>query len=120
MQAVLESLPQVGACITLIIGLIGFFKPRLLTDVLDIKLDSARAVSEIRGVFGGLNLGSSVAALALNEPLIFISLGIAWLFVTLARFWSMIVDKSTLKDTVPALVIDGGLSFLFLSGLIWQ
>lgn len=120
MDVIIDNLPRVGACITLIIGLVGFFKPTLLTNSLDIKLDSAVAMSEARAVFGGLNLGGGIAALLFNDPLVYMSLGIAWSLMTLSRFYSMIADKSTLKESIPPLIVDGGLAFLFLSGLIWQ
>jgi hypothetical protein len=50
--------------------------------------------------------------------LIYIALGMGWLFGLLARFYSMLADKTSLQQSVPGLVVDGSLAFLFLSGLI--
>ena len=83
-------------------------------------INSAKAYSEMRGLMGGLNLGTGTAALLLNEPLVYVTLGLGWFMFTLARFWSMVVDKSTLKDSLPPIIIDGSIAFLFLSGLIFQ
>lgn len=118
MQALAQWLPVAGALITLLIGLVGFFKPRLLLDQLDIKLESPAAVSEARAVFGGMNLGPAVAALVLGEPIIFTLLGIAWSTLLLARFWSLAVDGIGLKGATPGIVVDGVIAFLFLSPLL--
>lgn len=118
MEALVEWLPKIGAGITFIIGLVGFFKPRLFLDSVNIELQSPAAWSEARAVFGGLNLGMAVAAFTLGEPLIYTALGMAWATLTLARFWSMAVDGIGLKASIPALIVDGGISFLFLSPLL--
>ena len=117
METLIEWLPRIGAILTLIIGLVGFFKPQLFTASLQLEMGSALAVSEVRTVFGGLNIGASLAALILHEPLVYITLGLAWLFGLFARFYSMLVDKTGLKESIPAFAVDGGLAFLFLSGL---
>jgi len=117
MDTLIDWLPRIGAIITLIIGLVGFFKPRAYTDNLQIQMGSAMAVSEMRTVFGGLNLGAAIAALALNSPLVYITLGVAWLFGLLARFWSMYADKASFRESLPGILVDALLSALFLSGL---
>lgn len=119
MESLLEWLPRIGAGITLIFGLIGFFNPRLLTSQLGIELTSPAGVSEARAVFGGLNLGMAVAALSFGEPIIFTALGITWGTLTLARFWSLAVDGIGLKGSLPGLFVDGLLCFLFLSPLLF-
>ena len=117
METLIDWLPRIAAILTLILGLVGFFKPRLITDGQQIELASAMAMSEARVVFGGLHIGSSIVALALHEPVIYITLGAAWLFGLLARFYSMLVDKTGLKNSMPGIVVDGSMAFLFLSGL---
>jgi hypothetical protein len=117
METLIDWLPRIAAILTLILGLVGFFKPRLITEGQQIELGSAMAMSEARVVFGGLHVGSSIVALALHEPLIYITLGTAWLFGLLARFYSMLADKTGLKSSMPGIVVDGSMAFLFLSGL---
>lgn len=116
MESIVDWLPRVGAMLTLIIGAVGFFKPQLFTDSMGIQMNKPEAWSEIRAVFGGMNIGLSIAALVLNSPEVFMSLGLAWLFLTLARFYSIVKDGMTFKASIPALVIDGGIASLFLSG----
>ncbi|MEP5837499.1 MAG: DUF4345 family protein [Marinobacter sp.] len=119
MDTLVEWLPRIGAILTLIIGLVGFFKPRAMTNNLQIELGSNMAMSEARVVFGGLNLGAAIAALLLNSALVYITLGVAWFFGLLARCYSMLVDKTSFKDSLPGMVVDASLSFLFLSGLLF-
>ena len=117
METLIDWLPRAGALLVSIIGLVGFFKPRAFTDRLGIRLDGVMAVSEVRTVFGGLNLGGGLTALVLNEPLIYIALGVAWLFGLLARFYSMVADGSSFRESLPGMIVDALLAFLFLSGL---
>tara|TARA_R110002072_G_scaffold121605_4_gene255603 strand:- start:1606 stop:1965 length:360 start_codon:yes stop_codon:yes gene_type:complete len=119
MDILAEWLPRIGAMITILLGLIGFFKPRAITASQQIELGSAMAVSEARVVFGGLHLGSGIMALALQEPLIYMTLGVAWSFGLLARFYSMVADNTSLKQSAPGIIVDAVMAFLFLSGLIF-
>ena len=45
MDMLIDWLPRVGALFTVVLGLIGFFKPRLITDGQHIELGSPMAVS---------------------------------------------------------------------------
>jgi len=118
MEILIDYLPRVGAMLTVVLGLVGFFKPRLITDNQQIELGSPMALSEARVVFGGLHLGSGVMALALHEPLIYMTLGVAWSFGLLARFYSMVTDKATLRQALPGIIVDTTMALLFLSGVI--
>jgi hypothetical protein len=118
METLIEWLPRIGAILTIILGLVGFFRPRLITEKQQIELGSSMALSEARVVFGGLHLGGGIMALALHEPLIYMTLGAAWSFGLLARFYSMVVDKTSLQHSMPGIVVDASMALLFLSGLI--
>ena len=118
MEILIDWLPRVGAMLTVVLGLIGFFKPSLITDGQQITLGSPMALSEARVVFGGLHLGSGIMALALHEPLIYMTLGVAWGFGLLARFYSMVADKTSLQQSLPGITVDAVMALLFLSGLI--
>jgi hypothetical protein len=111
-------LPRTGALLVLIIGLVGFFKPRAFTDRLQIQLGGPMAVSETRTVFGGLNLGTGLMALLLHNPLVYMTLGVGWLFGLLARFYAMKADGAGLRESGPGIAVDAVLACLFLSGLV--
>lgn len=117
--ALAEWLPRIAAVLTLILGLVGFFKPRLLVGAQDIQVTSAAAWSEMRVVFGGIHLGYSIGALLLQEPVVYIAIGLGWLFGFFARFVSMVLDKTSLKESMTGIIVDGLLAFLFLSGFIF-
>ncbi|MDJ0877414.1 MAG: DUF4345 family protein [Halieaceae bacterium] len=119
MDALLDWLPRLGALLQLLIGVVGFFKPRAFTEQMQLVMSTPMAVSEVRTVFGGLNLGVGLAALLMQEPLVYMALGMAWFFGLLARFYSMAVDKTSLRDSMPGITVDAVLSFLYLSGLLF-
>ena len=115
MDMVLEWLPRLGALLTAAIGLAGFFKPTLITDGCDIELKSPKAFSEARGVFGGILLGVGLSALVLGDPNVYLALGLGWTGATAARFVSMALDGSTIKESIPPIVVDGTAALLALS-----
>ena len=115
MNSAIDWPPYLGAALTLLIGLIGFFKPRLMLDPMGVALNKPAAVSEMRAVFGGLNVGMAIAAFTLSEPLIFTAIGIAWGAATLARLYSLAMDGIGLKGAIPGIVVDGVLCGLFLA-----
>jgi hypothetical protein len=119
MEMLIEWLPRIGAILTVALGLVGFFKPRLITDGQQIELGSPMALSEARVVFGGLHLGSGIMALILHEPLIYMTLGVAWSLGLLARFYSMMADKTSLRHSMPGIVVDATMALLLLSGPIF-
>ncbi len=118
MEWMVEWLPRIAAVLTLLIGVVGFFKPTLITEGQGIQLTNAAAFSEARVVFGGLHIGSSLVALTLHNPAIYMALGAGWMVGLLARFWSMIADKSSLKVSLPGIIVDATIGLLFLAVLL--
>jgi hypothetical protein len=117
MDTLFEWLPRIGAVLTMGIGAIGFFKPTMLLDSLGYELKKPIATSESRAVFGGLNLGAALAALYFDDPTVYTTLGVAWTAATAARFVSMAADGTSLKDSIPPIIVDGVLALLFLSAM---
>ncbi len=118
MESLIEWLPRAGAALTVLLGLVGFFKPQLITDGQQITLGSPMAFSEARVVFGGLHLGGGIMALALHNPAVYLTLGVAWAAGLLARLYSMVADKTSLKDSLPGIVVDTVMAALFLAVLL--
>jgi hypothetical protein len=46
-------------------------------------------------------------------------LGVAWTFGLLARFYSMLADKTSLQQSLPGIFIDALMAALFLSGVFF-
>ena len=63
---------------------------------------------------GGLHLGGGIMALTLHNPAIYLTLGAAWACGLLARLYSMVADKTSLKDSLPGIVVDTVMALLFL------
>lgn len=118
MEILSEWLPRAGAVLTVLLGLLGFFRPQLITDGQQISLNSAMAFSEARVVFGGLHLGAGCMALALNNPAVYLTLGTAWAVGLLARLYSMVADSTSVRESLPGIVVDSVMAVLFLSVLL--
>ncbi len=115
MDVVVEWLPRIAALLTIGLGLIGFFKPTLITEGQQIAINSPMGMSEARVVFGGLHLGGGITALLLNDPAVYLTLGMAWAVGILARLYSMSADKCSLQHSIPGIVVDATMAGLFLS-----
>ena len=109
-------LPLVGAAIIMLIGVICFFRPQMLMDACGIKMTSNMAISEVRGVFGGMNIGGALAAFMYGSPEVYLVLAMAWTGVAAARFYSIAVDGSTIKESIPPIVLDGAVALMFFAG----
>lgn len=118
MQFIATWLPNLGAALMVFVGLVGVFKPASMIDPLGISTSSPLGISEVRAIFGGLQLGGGLAALVLQDQSVFVALAMGWLAATLVRFYSMAVDGLTFRGAVPALFVDGGLALLLLSALL--
>ncbi len=116
MEAVIEWLPRIASAIVMLIGLLCFFKPQIIMDSCGIKMTNNMAISEVRGVFGGLNIGSAVAAFYYADPMVYTVIAFAWTGVAAARFYSMAVDGSTLKESIAPIILDGSIALMYFSG----
>ena len=66
-------------------------------------------------MFGGILLGVGLSALVLGDPNVYLALGLGWTGATAARFVSMALDGSTIKESIPPIVVDGTAALLALS-----
>ena len=121
MDAIIAFLPNIASGIVMLIGLICFFKPQIIMDSCGINMTNNMALSEVRGVFGGLNIGSAAAAFIYADPMVYTTIGMAWSVVALARFYSMAVDGSTIKESIAPIILDGSIALMYLSAtpLLW-
>ncbi len=118
MATVLTWLPLIGAGLMFLIGLMCLINPWPMLKPMGISSSLPLGTSEIRAVFGGINMGLGVAAIWLQDPAVFLALGCAWSAATAARVYSIVADGCTLKESIPAFIVDGGLAALFLSSLL--
>ena len=118
MEMIISLLPYGGCLITLLIGSIGWFSPKSLAKSTGVELPAPLAVAEGRSLLGGLHIGLSLCAIYFSMPEVFITIGFAWLGVTLAKVYAIFVDKATIAESTPALIIDSLITVLYLSAFL--
>lgn len=102
-----EWLAWVSAVITLLFGLLALFAPFTALRILRLqtRADHPEAVAEARGTISGFYLGVGLASILLAQPLVYIALGLAWLFTAFGRLVSMMSDRgNTLYNWISFLI----------------
>ena len=89
-----EWIAWLSAAVTIVLGLIFFFAPRIALKVLRLQTrpDHPEALSEIRATFAGFYLGLGLSALVFAQPFLWIALGVSWTFTVFGRLISMMSD----------------------------
>ena len=78
--------------------------------------DHPEAVAEMRGPVGGLNFGLGLAVLVLHpQPLLYLALGSALLFMALGRLLSIIVDRGNTAHNWTSLAFETVMAVLPLA-----
>jgi len=100
-----EWIEAIAAGITVLIGVILLLAPRVFASSPDEN-------PALRGHFGGLVLGLGLAALLLQQPLVYLALGIAFGFSTLGQLWSFLIDRKLSTKNISLLIFKSGLAVL--------
>lgn len=115
-----EWLAWGSAAVTVVLGLLFLFAPRLGFRLVGLPqpAESARALAASRASIAGFQLGLGLTALLLAQPLIYLSLGFAWAFALFGRIVSMMSDdgngpRNWLWAVVEALLAALPLAFAF-------
>ncbi len=110
-----ETFAFIVALLTMLVGLTLMAIPRRFGRLLGF-LDLNRAgVSEIRGAFGGSWTGIALGAILFAQPLIYLALGVGFLFMVAGRLISFLSDKSLNGQTVAATLIEAAGAFFLLA-----
>lgn len=104
-------LQYLGASISLLLGLMAVVSPSAVEKFVSIQAIGKLGISEIRATYGGFFLGISIFALYTQEPLVFVSLGFAWLGASFIRLGTFILGSTSRKNT-------GGIVFEAIIGLL--
>jgi cytochrome c biogenesis protein CcdA len=118
-----EWLAWLSAAITVILGLILFFAPRVALKImrLQTKPERPEAISEVRATFAGFYLGLGLSALIFSQPFLWIALGVSWGFTVFGRLISMMSDRGNTLYNWISVVIEIALTtgpLLFAFGFI--
>jgi uncharacterized membrane protein HdeD (DUF308 family) len=90
-----EWLAAASAAVTVLLGLIFMFAPRISLKMLRLQTTEAHpeAVASARATIAGFYLGAGLCALLLAQPLIYMTLGFCWLLSAFGRVVSMLSDR---------------------------
>ena len=110
----MNTVGYVGATISVVAGLLGFFFPKQVSRVIGLQLPGLLGVSEFRATYGGLFIGGGVAVLMLQSNEAAVALGCGWAGACIARAISLVVDKSRSKENIAGLVIEAVMAALLL------
>ena len=110
----MNTVGYVGASISVIAGLLGFFFPKQVSKVIGLQFPGLLGVSEFRATYGGLFIGGGVAVLVLQSGEAATVLGCGWAGACIARAISLVVDKSRSKENIAGLVIEAVVAALLL------
>lgn len=103
-----------GATVSIIAGLLGFFWPSQVSKVIGLRLPGLLGVSEFRATYGGLFIGGGLAVVLVQSGDAAAVLGTAWAGAFIARAISVVIDKSRSKENMAGLVIEAAMAALLL------
>ena len=112
-----------AAALTLAWGLVLLLAPRLAMGFmrLDTRPDHPEAVAEIRSGHAGFLIGTALAAILLDQPFLYFSLGVCWVLAAFGRLISILSDDAnTLRNwlLLLAALILGALPLLYFLNIL--
>jgi hypothetical protein len=95
----------IGTLALLIYAVASLLFPKFVAPYIAQTLDSPRGVAEFRVAHGGGYLAMSVFALIVNQPLVYMLLGMGWLGAAGARLLAIPLDRPPLNATYIASIV---------------
>ena len=106
----------IGATVSLFAGLLGLLWPRHVSVVIGLRLPGTLGMSEFRATYGGLFIGAGGAVMILGSGDAALVLGAAWIGAFVARVISIVIDRSTSKETLAGCGIEVLVGALLILG----
>ncbi len=118
-----EWLAWSSAVVTLVLGLMLLFAPRLSLRVLRLQTVERHpeAVSEARATMSGFYIGVALCCILFAQPFLYMALGFSWAFTAFGRLVSMMSDSGNTVYNWIFLLLDlalAALPFLFVFGFV--
>ena len=104
-----ELLAWSAAAVTVLLGLILLFAPRLSFRLMRLQPAPAHpeAVAEARARMAGFHLGLGLSCILLGpQPVLYLALGFSWLFTVFGRVVSMLSDRGNTIYNWTALLVE--------------
>ena len=99
----IDLLQYLGAGVSLILGLIAVFSPRLIEKFISIQGTGKEGQSEIRATYGGFFIGISLFAILSQNQVVYITLGIGWVCAAFIRMITIVIGSYTPKNLAGVL-----------------
>jgi hypothetical protein len=108
---------NVGASLTLGLGLLAIVYPKLVGSLLSISAEGKEGVSEIRATYGGFFIGISVFTIVVQSTEVFLMLGIGWLAASFVRLFTVLFSAWSVKN-IGGVIVEGAIGGLCISSAI--
>jgi hypothetical protein len=111
------GLAWVSALTTIGFGLLLLFAPRVSLRILRLQThpDHPEALSEARSTMAGFYLGLGIYCILMDQPLLWLALGLCWGFTAFGRLISMMSDDGNKLFNWISIAIEIGLAALPLA-----
>lgn len=118
-----EWLAWSSAAVTAVIGLFVLFAPRYAMRALRLQVrpDKPQAIAEARATIGGFYAGFGLCAILFAQPLIYLTLALAWALAAFGRLISILSDRGATPYNLVLLVFQlvmAALPLVFAIGLV--
>jgi hypothetical protein len=105
-----------GAVVTVAMGCLGLFLPARAAALTGLAPTNVEARAEFRGTLGVTFLFLGAMPLITQTPLVFLTVGLAWLGAGLGRVVSIIADGGNTGKNWGAVTFEGVIATLLIAG----
>lgn len=112
-----DTLPLIGAAVTVAFGLLGLLFPLTAAGLVGIEPKPGAGRSEVRATYGGLFVGVGLACLWLQSTEAFLVAGGAWLGAAVARAFAIVVEREPSAGNFGGLAVEAVVGGMLLAAL---
>lgn len=112
-----EIIQNIGASISMLLGLWAIFWPSKVEKFVSIKGMGKEGKSEVRATYGGFFAGIALFAMVTQNSTAFIALGIGWLSAAIVRLVTLPFGYITTKN-IGGVVFESVIGALCISSLL--
>ena len=103
---VLQILKIIAGVATILTGIVSLFWPMKVPGFTGLDPNGGRGITEIRTILGALFVGLGAAVLYVNNPDVYLVLGITYLAMALVRGISIFVDDSAISSNIISFFVE--------------
>ncbi len=109
---------NIGAAVTLALGLLGLLAPGKAAKVTNLQPLGKTGTSEIRATYGGFFAALGALCLVSQAPPIWLATGLAWLGAAAGRALSVAVDRNRDPKNLVGIAFEAIIGLLLLSYMV--